>query len=116
MSGSTAKFVFADGIARESVEPGIERQLLGIQDALMMVRVWFEEGAVGALHRHPHAQICYVESGEFDVTVEDQTERLVAGDCYNVTSNLEHGVRCVSAGVLLDVFSPMRADFLEQYK
>ena len=114
MSDGSACFVFADTIERESLEPGIERQILGTQESLMMVKVWFEDGAVGTLHRHPHAQICYVESGEFDVTVEGQTKRLAPGDCYNVTSDLEHGVRCLKAGALIDVFSPMRADFLEQ--
>lgn len=44
---------------------GVTRQVLGHDEAVMMVRVRFEAGAVGALHHHPHRQLSFVESGRF---------------------------------------------------
>ena len=96
----------------EEIEPGIKRQLLGYDDQIMAVRVWFEAGAVGQLHTHPHAQVSYVESGRFDVTVGDDTEMLTAGDSFYIEPHVSHGAVCLEAGVLIDMFSPMREDFL----
>jgi len=80
----------------------------------MMLRVEFEAGAVGYVHSHPHSQASYVESGEFDVFIDDVEKRLGPGDSFFVRPNLEHGAVCHKAGVLLDVFSPVREDFLNE--
>jgi len=36
-------------------------------------KIKFEKGAVGALHRHPHSQATYIESGVFDMTIDGVT-------------------------------------------
>jgi quercetin dioxygenase-like cupin family protein len=96
----------------EDIGPGLKRQLLGYNDGLMAVRVWFEEGAVGELHKHPHSQVAYVESGRFEVTVGSETKTLVAGDSFYIAPETMHGAVCKEAGVLIDMFSPVREDFL----
>ena len=48
---------------------GIVRQIMGYDEHLMMVKVKFEQGAVGTLHQHPHTQSTYVASGCFEVTI-----------------------------------------------
>ena len=78
----------------------------------MVVRVTFDEGAQGYVHAHHHAQVSYVESGEFDVVIDGVEKRLGPGDSFYVSPNLDHGAVCRKAGVLLDVFSPAREDFL----
>ena len=77
-----------------------------------MARVEFAEGAVGEIHAHPHSQASYVESGEFDVYVDGVEQRLGPGDSFYIKPNLDHGAVCCKAGVLIDVFSPVREDFL----
>ena len=96
----------------EDVDSGIKRQFLGYNDQIMAVRVWFEQGAVGQMHRHPHSQVAYVESGRFEVTVGDETVTLTAGDSFYVAPETMHGAVCKEAGVLIDMFSPAREDFL----
>ena len=98
----------------EVVEPGIKRQLLGYNDQIMAVRVWFEEGAVGQLHKHPHSQVSYVESGRFDVTIGEETKTLTPGDSFFITPEVLHGAVCRQAGVLIDMFAPVREDFLPE--
>lgn len=95
-----------------SPEPGVRRRVLLHTPEMMMVRVEFEPGAVGATHRHVHVQSSYVESGSFDVTIDGRTERLPAGGAFIVPSNLWHGVVAREAGVLIDVFTPRRDEFL----
>lgn len=106
-------FVFADTAEKETVDEGMVRQIMGYNDALMLARVQFEAGSVGYTHKHPHAQLAYVASGVFEFTVGDKTATLKQGDCAYVPPNVEHGAVCVEEGMLLDVFSPAREDFLE---
>lgn len=105
-------FIKADPANAEPVAEGIKRQVLGYGANLMGVRVWFDKGAVGEMHAHVHAQMAYVESGRFEVTVDGQVRELEAGDAFYVPPHAMHGAVCLEKGVLIDVFSPAREDFL----
>jgi quercetin dioxygenase-like cupin family protein len=105
-------FISAAEIAWDVTGDGVRRQVLGSGTELMVVRVEFEAGAVGALHQHPHRQATYVVAGRFDVTVGDETTQLVAGDCFYAAADVVHGVRALEDGALIDVFTPVREDFL----
>ena len=113
MKRHSAPFMFGDQTPRESVGDGLTRQLFGYNDSILMARVEFEAGAVGQVHAHVHSQVTYVESGEFDVLIDGVETRLGPGDSFYVEPNLAHGAVCRKAGVLIDVFSPLREDFLE---
>lgn len=97
----------------ETVDTGVTRQVLGHDSHLMAVRVTFKAGAVGYVHTHPHRQVTYVESGTFDATLGEERQRIGPGDTYFVPPGLPHGVVALSDGVLLDIFSPAREDFLK---
>ena len=112
MTKQSPPFVTADPSLIEQADDGIKRQVLGYGPDLMAVKVWFEEGAVGYQHEHEHTQVSYVESGEFEVTIDGQTQILGPGDSFYVVSNKLHGAVCKKAGVLIDIFSPQREDFL----
>jgi len=107
-------FMFGASVPRESVGDGIVRQLMGWNDSILVARVEFDEGAVGYRHAHEHSQVTYVESGEFDVFVDGVEQRLGPGDSFYIEPDLDHGAVCRKAGVLLDVFSPVREDFLNE--
>lgn len=97
----------------ENVAEGVSRKILGYDDALMLVVVRFEKGAVGALHHHPHRQVSYVAAGQFEAEVDGVKRMLQGGDCFFVAPHLVHGVVALEPGVLVDVFTPARADFLK---
>ena len=105
-------FIFSKDVPLEAVGEGLTRQLLGYGESVMVARVTFEEGAEGYRHAHPHSQVSYVESGEFNVYIDGVEKRLGPGDSFYVQPNLDHGAVCRKAGVLLDIFSPAREDFL----
>lgn len=118
MSKKTMKYsskLFMKGSEEErvKVDEGIVRQNLGYDDSLLLARVTFENGSIGYTHAHPHSQVAYVESGVFDFTVGSETRRLEAGDCVYIPPDAQHGAVCVEEGVLLDIFSPVREDLLE---
>lgn len=91
---------------------GIKRQIFGFDDKVMMVKVQFEKGAIGLLHSHHHTQLTYVESGIFEFAIGDEKKIVKKGDGLYIPPNVEHGCKCVDAGLLIDVFSPARQDFL----
>ncbi|MFD3276566.1 cupin domain-containing protein [Aquirufa echingensis] len=91
---------------------GIRRKVMAFDDQMMLVKVAFEPGAVGTLHQHPHTQASYVSKGVFDITIDGKTQRLSAGDVYFVPSGEVHGAVCIEKGELIDVFTPMREDFV----
>ncbi len=92
---------------------GVSRQIMGYDHRIMLVKVRFEKGAEGVAHRHPNVQNSYIAEGAFEVTIGDQTQLLRAGDSFFVPSDVVHGVRCTEAGVLIDVLSPAREDFIK---
>ncbi len=91
---------------------GITRQFVGYDNSIMMVKVMFEKGAIGTSHAHVHAQTTYVVSGKFEMTIGNETKILQAGDGFYTEPNIMHGCICLEAGILIDVFSPVREDFL----
>ena len=97
----------------ENPGPGITRQIMAYDGQLMMVKVHFEKGAVGTMHEHYHSQATYVASGKFELTIGTEKRILVEGDGYYVAPDLIHGCVCLEEGILIDTFSPVRADFLK---
>jgi len=112
VSRAGAAFVTDAEAPWEDAASGIRRKVLCYDDGIMLVKVAFEAGAVGVEHQHPHVPVSAIESGVFDVTIDGATQRLRAGDSYPVAPNLPHGAQCVEAGVLVDVFTPKREDFV----
>ncbi len=112
MDAQSSPFVVAKETHKEDLGGGISRQILGYGPEIMIVRVWFEKGAVGDVHSHRHSQASYVESGKFEVFIDGEKRVLEAGDSFCIKPHLDHGAVCLEAGVLLDTFSPLREDFL----
>lgn len=106
------QFIDMASVQPETVGEGVTRTVLGHDPALMMTRVTFRRGAVGTIHRHPHRQVTYVESGSFEVVIGADRRVLRAGECFFVPPSLDHGVVALEEGSLVDVFAPARADFL----
>jgi quercetin dioxygenase-like cupin family protein len=97
------------------IEAGaVTRMIKAYGEKTMMVEVFFETGAKGAAHAHPHEQLSYCLEGEFDFFIEKESRNIKAGDSVLIPGGKNHGVYCRAKGRLLDVFSPPREDFLRQ--
>lgn len=96
-----------------STGENVTRQVLSDHSDLMVVAFRFAaEGAIGALHNHPHVQSTYVESGSFKFTLGEEERVVKAGDSFVIPSELTHGCVCLEPGTLIDCFTPRRDDFL----
>jgi len=105
-------FVPAEATPWTDVAPGNRRRVLVSLPELMQVEFALDAGAVGALHSHRHVQASYVAEGSFEVTIGDTTAVLGPGASFIVPPNVIHGVKALTAGRLIDCFTPRRDDFL----
>lgn len=105
-------FTYNDDVTATPCEPGVSRQVLSYNEEVMMCRISFKTGAKGNLHTHPHTQVTFIVSGAFAFTVGDETKTVRAGDSVLMPSGVLHGCECLEEGVLCDVFTPMRKDFV----
>lgn len=105
-------FIESELIEWQHMAEGVRRKILTYDEKIMMVRVEFEKDGVGVLHQHHHVQVTNVESGKFEVEISGVKKVLHAGDVFHVPSNEWHGAVCLEAGVLIDIFTPMREDFI----
>lgn len=108
------RWVFHEDTLPQSGGEGVVRRVLAYNSGLMCVENHFKKGAVGAMHSHPHTQITYVVSGRFSFTIDGETHEVTAGDTLQKTDGVIHGCTCLEEGILLDIFAPMREDFLPQ--
>jgi len=97
----------------EQLGGGLSRQILGWDNQIMMVKVKFEKGVVASQHSHFHTQTTFCHSGKFEFTIDGEKHVIEPGDGLYIAPNLIHGAKCLEAGVVLDVFSPVREDFLD---
>ncbi|HPH17894.1 MAG TPA: cupin domain-containing protein [Haliscomenobacter sp.] len=106
------QFILDAEIPWETIEPGVRRKVLSFDERVMMVKVSFDTGGIGALHHHHHTQISYVAQGVFEISIGGTKKTLRQGDGYYIPPNEIHGARCLEAGELVDVFTPIREDFI----
>ena len=106
------RWVFHKDVEPQDQGNGVVRRVLAYNSDLMCVENTFEKGAVGALHHHPHTQITYVVSGEFEFEIDGVKKIVKAGDTMLKMIDVVHGCTCLEAGILLDIFNPMREDFV----
>lgn len=90
---------------------GLRRFLSG--EKTTVARFAFTAGTVLAEHRHENEQFSMVQEGTMEFTIEGNTSPLMVlpGEIVYLRPNILHGVRAVTDAVVLDVFSPPRADW-----
>jgi len=69
-------------------------------------------GNFAAEHTHPHEQSGYVISGRYLMTVDGRVYELKPGDSYAIPGNVPHSFKVLEAGEVIDVFTPIREDYL----
>ena len=108
----SANVVYQKNVPARDLGGGVTRRVLAYTRQLMIVEVNFETGSVGSVHTHPHSQNSYVQSGKFRFTIDGEAVEVGPGDTLAFPPDVPHGTLCLEAGILIDVFAPMREDFI----
>ena len=111
--GYMQKYFSASEASEDYGGEGVVRKVRAHGDNVMLCELTFQKGSEGSPHTHVHEQISFVVSGLFSYTIEGETWTLAPGDSVLVPSNALHGCKCLESGILIDVFTPERKDFLK---
>ena len=105
-------FVGPQECSQFEIFPGVNIQTMAGQQVMLSV-VQMEPGAVVERHQHPHEQIGVLLAGELTFTIGDQQQTLLPGQMWRIPGDVPHSAVAGSEGVkALDVFSPVREDYL----
>ncbi len=91
---------------------GIRQKTLAYGDKTLMVEFLLQKGAVLPRHAHPHEQIGYLVKGRIRLTIGDDVQDLAPGDSWCIPGGVLHGAEIVEDAVAVEVFSPVREEYL----
>ncbi|MBS4022328.1 MAG: cupin domain-containing protein [Dethiobacter sp.] len=91
---------------------GIERKTLVYGEKTLLVKFKFEKDRVLPLHKHPHEQTGYLVSGRIILIINNERHDIAPGDSWVIPGDIEHGVEVIEESVAIEVFSPVREDYL----
>ena len=100
-------------IPKETIAPGVTRQMI-YGATLMICRLTFAPNTVTTAHDHVHEQMTMVEKGRVRFVVGSEEKVFGPGDVLLFPSGFWHGATMLdNEVVLIDIFSPIREDFLK---
>jgi len=82
----------------------------GTKSSLSMFEL--DRGAAIPNHRHPNEQSGYLISGKIVFIIEGERFEAKPGNGWNLESNVEHGAEILEDSVIIEVFSPVREDYM----
>jgi quercetin dioxygenase-like cupin family protein len=91
---------------------GIERKTLAYGALTLLTEFRMRGGSVLPRHAHPHEQTGYLVSGRMKLTVGRTTIDARPGDSWAIPGNMRHGAQILEDSVAIEVFSPVRRDYL----
>ncbi len=92
--------------------PGVRVKTLTYGEKTLCVEFRLDQGSTLTRHAHPHEQTGYLVSGHIRLTVGPDTLDALPGDGWCIPGNAEHGAQILADSVAVEVFSPVREDYL----
>lgn len=96
----------------KQVMDGIRLKTLVYGDKTLIAEFRLEKGAQIPVHSHPHEQTGYLISGRIRLSIGENTFDVEPGDSWCIPGNVEHRAEFVEDSVAIEVFSPVREDYL----
>ena len=90
----------------------VTRKTLVHGSRTLMTEFRLAQGAVLPKHKHPHEQTGYLVSGRMDLTIGTETFPVAPGDSWCIPGDTDHSVVAHEDCVAIEVFSPVREDYL----
>lgn len=101
-----------ESLPKQELAPGVERRYLTAA-RVTIARFTLTRGAVVPQHSHENEQVSYVVSGALRFRVAGEEQLVRAGEALQIPSWAEHSVEVVEDTEVIDVFSPVRQDWLD---
>ncbi len=100
----------------ESIVEGISIKTLLYGEKMLLSEFHMQKGSRLPMHCHPQEQTGRLLKGKIILTIADEKAELNPGDCWSVPGNVMHGAEVVEESIAIEVFSPVREDYLKYYR
>jgi quercetin dioxygenase-like cupin family protein len=107
-------FAHANDVGYSTPLEGIRQKTLVYGQKTLMTEFRLQAGSVLPLHRHPYEQTGYLVSGRLRLTIGEETYDTQAGDSWCMAPDVIHGAEVIEDSVAIEVFSPVREDYLPE--
>jgi quercetin dioxygenase-like cupin family protein len=91
---------------------GVEQKTLTYGEKTLLTEFLLKQGHTLPRHSHPNEQIGYLVKGRIILSIADQVYETVAGDSWCIPGNVEHSAEIIEDSIAIEVFSPVREDYL----
>lgn len=91
---------------------GINLRTLVYGEKTLFTEFKMEKGRQLPRHSHPQEQTGYLVSGHLRLTIGNETFDVEPGDSWCIPANLEHQAEIMLDTIAIEVFSPVREDYL----
>ena len=101
--------------SKEGYRPAIEKiamKTLVHGEKTLMTEFRLEQGAKLPRHHHPHEQTGYLVSGQMMLIIDSESFAVNPGDSWCIPGGVEHEAEVLTDSVAIEVFSPVREDYL----
>jgi quercetin dioxygenase-like cupin family protein len=103
----------ADQLTYRSLLDGVDMGLMVHGEKTLMARFKLEKGCMIPAHDHPHEQTGLLLSGRLVFTIDGREREVAPGDSWCIGSGVSHSARAIEDSVAVEVFSPVREDYLD---
>ena len=93
---------------------GIHMKTLCWGERTLMTEFRLEAGSELPRHEHPHEQTGYLVSGRLLLTVGNERREVGPGDSWSIPPGVRHGAEITADSIAVEVFSPVREDYLPE--
>ena len=103
-------YTWAD-LDREVMNDRIWRKVIA-GDKAMVAQVFIAKGGMVPEHHHESEQLTYILEGALQFEIEGRVIVVAAGQVLRIPSNVPHRAVALEDTLDLDIFSPIRSDWL----
>lgn len=91
---------------------GVDLTTLVHGDKTLMAQIKLAKGSQVPTHSHPHEQTGMMISGKLRFVADGKTMDVETGDSWCLPGGVEHSAEALEDTVVIEVFSPVREDYL----
>lgn len=113
MTTPTLQLYRWEEIALEKVTEMISRKMV-IGEREMIAQIYLKRGAIVPMHSHESEQMTYVLQGSLRFLIEGREITVREGEVLHIPSWLPHQAEALEDTFELDVFSPLRQDWIDK--
>ena len=92
--------------------PRIRQKTLVFGERTLMTEFLLSKDSVLPSHSHPYEQTGYLVKGHIILKIGEAEHDTTPGDSWCIPANAVHGARIVEESVAIEIFSPVREDYL----